>query len=222
MALDTFQSKKQQILDQIAKAAALSGRSSDAISLTAVSKQQPDAKIDEAIAAGHRIFGENRVQEAQTRWGPRRANLPDLHLRLIGPLQTNKALDAVALFDAIETLDRPSLAIALAKAFDRAGRTPSLMVQVNIGEEPQKAGVLPALADDFIGQMRDQFGFSIAGLMCIPPLSEPPQHYFARLAQIAERNGLAELSMGMSDDFVIGIEQGATRVRIGSALFGHR
>jgi PLP dependent protein len=222
MALDTFQSKKQQILDQIARAAKNSGRQVQAISVTAVSKQQPDAKIDEAISNGHRIFGENRVQEAKHRWSPRRTTLPDLHLRLIGPLQTNKAQDAVVLFDAIETLDRPSLAIALAKAIEKTGRAPSLMVQVNIGEEPQKAGVMPQEADRFIAQMRTEFGFPIAGLMCIPPIGVPPEPFFARLAILAEQNGLPELSMGMSDDFVAAIEQGATRVRIGSALFGSR
>jgi pyridoxal phosphate enzyme (YggS family) len=222
MALDTFQSKKQQILDQISKAAEISGRSAADIALTAVSKQQPDDKTDEAILAGHRVFGENRVQEAKQRWSLRRTTVPDLHLRLIGPLQTNKAQDAVVLFDAIETLDRPSLAIALAKAIEKTGRAPSLMVQVNIGEEPQKAGVMPQEADRFIAQMRSEFGFPIAGLMCIPPIGAPPEPFFAQLAKLAERNGLPELSMGMSDDFVAAIEQGATRVRIGSALFGSR
>lgn len=174
------------------------------------------------LAAGQRLFGENRVQEAQTRWGERRARLRDLKLRLIGPLQSNKARDAVALFDAIDSLDRPKLARALADAAQKLGRCPELLVQVNTGEEPQKSGVAPLEADAFIKVVRETYGLPVAGLMCIPPADEPPAMHFALLAKIAARNGLAALSMGMSEDFEEAIRFGATQVRLGSALFGAR
>jgi pyridoxal phosphate enzyme (YggS family) len=174
------------------------------------------------IEAGERIFGENRVQEAHGKWPDLKAEYPDLELHLIGPLQTNKARDAVALFDAIETLDRPSLAKVLAAEIQRAGRAPKLFVQVNTGAEPQKAGVLPREADGFIAQCRSEFGLDPVGLMCIPPLDEQASPHFALLNKIAARNGLTQLSMGMSADFELAIQLGATHVRIGSAIFGER
>jgi pyridoxal phosphate enzyme (YggS family) len=174
------------------------------------------------LATGQRVFGENRVQEAEARWEKRRAGFSDLELRLIGPLQSNKAREAVALFDVIETLDRAKLAGALADASAQAGRAPRLYVQVNTGEEDQKAGVAPQEADAFIAAMRREYGFAIEGLMCIPPAEEPPGPHFALLAKIAARNGLAKLSMGMSADYEIAVLFGATSVRVGSALFGAR
>lgn len=192
------------------------------MTLTAVSKQQPWEAIEPVLAAGQRVFGENRVQEAQTRWTGKREVWAGLELRLIGPLQSNKARDAVALFDAIETVDRESLAVALAAEIARAGRSPELFIQVNTGEEPQKAGVIPREADAFIARCRDEHGLIVSGLMCIPPADEEPAMHFALLAKIAARNGLARLSMGMSGDFEAAVRHGATQVRIGSALFGER
>ena len=174
------------------------------------------------IAAGHREFGENRVQEAEARWGARRAGISGLRLHLVGPLQTNKTSEAVRLFDAIDSLDRTKLAKAIAEAAQKAGRCPDLLVQVNTGEEPQKAGVAPANADAFIKEARESYGLPVRGLMCIPPAAEEPAMHFALLAKIAARNGLRELSMGMSDDFETAIRFGATQVRVGSALFGAR
>lgn len=197
-------------------------RESSSVELVAVSKVQPDDRIEAMLATGQRIFGENRVQEAEGRWAGRRAGYPDLELRLIGPLQSNKAREAVALFDVIETLDRTKLAAALADAFAKEGRTPKLYVQVNTGEEEQKAGVAPQEADAFIASMRRDYGFAIEGLMCIPPAEEPAGPHFALLAKIAARNGVAKLSMGMSADYEIAVLFGATSVRVGSALFGAR
>ncbi len=193
-----------------------------AVKLVAVSKQQPEERIDAALAAGQRVFGENRVQEALRRWSSRRPLFADLELRLIGPLQSNKAEEAAAFFDAIDVLDRPKLAAALADAAQKLGRCPRVLIQVNTGEEPQKAGVEPAEADAFIKAAREQFGLPIDGLMCIPPADEAPAMHFALLAEIAARNGLTELSMGMSDDFETAARFGATQVRVGSALFGQR
>jgi pyridoxal phosphate enzyme (YggS family) len=210
------------VLDRIAKAAAASGRAPESTTLTAVSKQQPDDRVEAMLATGQRIFGENRVQEAQARWTERRVRHSDLHLRLIGPLQSNKAADAVALFDAIESLDRPKLAAALADAAQKLGRSPEILIQVNTGEEAQKAGIIPLEADAFIKAVRETYGLPVAGLMCIPPVDEEPAMHFALLAKIAARNGLSVLSMGMSDDFETAIRFGATHVRIGSALFGSR
>jgi len=214
--------QRAAILARIAGAARAAGRASDAVALVAVSKQQPDERVDAMLATGQRLFGENRVQEAQARWGERRAQYPDLRLRLIGPLQSNKAEDAVRLFDAIDSLDRPKLAAALAAAAQKAGRCPELLVQVNTGEEPQKAGVAPLEADAFIKAARETYQLPVTGLMCIPPADEEPAMHFALLAKIAARNGLAQLSMGMSDDFETAIRFGATHVRVGSALFGAR
>lgn len=210
------------VLARIASAADAAGRVNGSIQLVAVSKQQPDERIAAMLATGQRVFGENRVQEAQARWRARRSEIADLRLRLIGPLQTNKAEDAVALFDAIDSLDRPKLAAALADAVQKLGRAPEMLVQINTGEEPQKAGVAPAEADAFIKAARETYGLPVAGLMCIPPADEEPAMHFALLAKIAARNGLAELSMGMSHDFETAIRFGATQVRVGSALFGDR
>ncbi|WGM41202.1 Pyridoxal phosphate homeostasis protein [Caulobacter sp. NIBR1757] len=186
----------------------------------AVSKLQPQEKIAAILDAGQRVFGENRVQEAAGRWaGENRRE--GLELRLIGPLQSNKAAEAVALFDVIETVDREKIAGALAEAMAKSGRTPRLYVQVNTGEEPQKAGVAPAAADAFIARCRD-LGLSIEGLMCIPPEREPAGLHFALLRKIAERNGVGKLSMGMSGDFETAVRFGATSVRVGTALFGGR
>lgn len=207
---------------RIARAARAAGRAPEDVTLTAVCKQQPWDRIAPILAAGQRVFGENRVQEAQSRWTERRADWPDLELRLIGPLQRNKAADAVALFDVIETVDRDSLAETLAREIDRAGRAPELFVQVNTGEEPQKAGVLPAEADAFIARCRDVHGLNVSGLMCIPPAEEEPAMHFALLRRIANRNGIERLSMGMSGDYETAIRFGATHVRVGSALFGER
>jgi pyridoxal phosphate enzyme (YggS family) len=210
------------IRHKIERAARAAGRDPGDVTLTAVSKQQPWQAIEAALEAGQRVFGENRVQEAQDRWGTRRARWPDLQLRLIGPLQSNKAADAVELFDTIETLDRESLAVALGAAIGRTGRMPELFVQINTGEEPQKAGVIPAQADAFIARCREVHGLTVSGLMCIPPVDEEPAMHFALLAKIASRNGLSSLSMGMSGDFETAVRHGATHVRVGSALFGER
>lgn len=202
-------------------AAKAAGRDPASVTLTAVSKTRSPGAIDEALACDLRVFGENRVQEARTRWSDRRAGLPDLELRLIGPLQSNKAAEAVALFDVIETLDRPKLVAALAAVSDRSGRSPRLLVQVNTGEEPQKAGVAPRDVDALIRQARAA-GLTVEGLMAIPPADEEPILHFALLARLAARNGLGVLSMGMSGDFDAAIRLGATHVRVGSALFGER
>jgi pyridoxal phosphate enzyme (YggS family) len=210
------------ILARIDAAAKAAGRAPESVALVAVSKLQPDERVEAALTAGHRLFGENRVQEAKARWSERRARYGDLRLRLVGPLQTNKADDAVRLFDAIDVLDRDRLAAAIAAAAQKAGRSPEILVQVNTGEEPQKAGVAPADADALIKAAREIYELPVRGLMCIPPLGEPSAMHFALLAKIAARNGLSELSMGMSEDFETAIRFGATQVRIGSALFGPR
>ena len=210
------------VLDRIAKAAGASGRAPESITLTAVSKLQPDDRVEAMLATGQRIFGENRVQEAEARWTERRAKFADLSLRLIGPLQTNKVADAVAFFDVIESLDRPKLAAALADAAQKQARSPEILIQVNTGEEEQKAGIAPLEADAFIKAARETYGLPVTGLMCIPPVDEEPAMHFALLAKIAARNGLPILSMGMSDDFETAIRFGATHVRVGSALFGAR
>ena len=186
-----------------------------------MSKTQPPEAIDAALAAGQRVFGENRVQEAQGRWDGHRTALPGLELRLIGPLQSNKAADAVALFDVIETLDRPKLADALAAAGARAGKPVRVLIQVNTGAEPQKAGVLPGGIGELLGHARDA-GLTVEGLMCIPPADEAPGPHFALLRKLARRHGLETLSMGMSGDFETAIRFGATHVRVGSSLFGER
>ncbi len=192
------------------------------VALVAVSKTQPASAVREALLAGHRLFGENRVQEAQAKYPELRAAFPDLKLHLIGPLQTNKAREAVALFDMIETVDRPRLAIALAREMERSGRRLPCLIEVNTGEEAQKSGVMPTAADAFIGECRDVLGLPIEGLMCVPPIDQEPAPHFALLREIARRNALGILSMGMSADFETAIRFGATHVRIGTAIFGPR
>ena len=192
------------------------------VTLVAVSKRQPDERIDAALAVGQNVFGENRVQEAQSRWMPRRDRHADLTLHLIGPLQTNKVADAVALFDVIEVVDRPKLAKALGNEMIRQNRQLECYVQVNTGKEAQKSGIAPEDADDFIAYCRDEVGLNITGLMCIPPIDDEAAMHFALLKTIAKRNHLSILSMGMSDDFEEAIAFGATSVRIGSAIFGAR
>ena len=192
------------------------------VALVCVSKTYQADAILPVLAAGQRMFGENRVQESMGKWPALREKFRDVQLHLIGPLQTNKVPEAVVLFDVIETLDRPKLAAALAAEMARTGRRPELFVQINTGEEDQKAGVLPALADAFIAQCRQVYKLAISGLMCIPPANQQASPHFALLAQIARRNGVAKLSMGMSSDFELGIQMGATHIRIGSAIFGER
>jgi len=187
-----------------------------------VSKTFGPEAIEPVIAAGQTVFGENRVQEAKAKWPPLKATHPGIELHLIGPLQSNKAKEAVALFDAIHSVDRPSICQALAKEIKSQNRHPQLFVQINTGEEPQKAGVVPAEADAFIAACRDTYGLTISGLMCIPPVDEAPAPHFALTAKIAARNGLQHLSMGMSADYPIAIQLGATHIRVGSAIFGHR
>jgi pyridoxal phosphate enzyme (YggS family) len=196
-------------------------REPGSVTLVAVSKTYGAEAISPVIAAGQRVFGENRVQEAKAKWPALRAGTPDIQLHLIGPLQSNKAREAVELFDVIETVDRPKIAEALAVEIKKVGRTPALFVQVNTGEEKQKAGVLPQEADAFLAQCR-VIGLSISGLMCIPPADEQASPHFALLASIAKRNSLPLLSMGMSADFELAIQLGATHVRVGSSIFGAR
>ena len=212
---------------RIAASARQAGRPADAVTLVAVSKTHPEAAVRAALSAGQRIFGENRVQEALGKFPQLRGEWPDLVLHLIGPLQTNKVRDAVVHCDVIETVDRPRIAEALAREMERSGKRPSCLIEVNTGEEPQKAGVLPGAADAFIGDCRDRLGLWIEGLMCIPPgpesgRDEEPALHFALLREIARRNGLAMLSMGMSADFETAIRFGATYVRVGTAIFGAR
>jgi len=208
----------------IAKAMAVAGRDAktDPVTLVAVSKKHPADHIRRALDAGHRVFGENRVQEATAKWPPLRAAFPDVVLHLVGPLQSNKAKEAVALFDVIETVDRPKIAKALAEESQKQGRRPALFIQVNTGEESQKAGVTPANAAAFIEQCRRDFGLTIAGLMCIPPINAVPAPHFALLARLAEDNDVPKVSMGMSADYLDAVKLGATHVRLGTAVFGPR
>jgi PLP dependent protein len=207
---------------EIARACRDAGREADSVTLVAVAKTYGPDAVEPVIGAGQRIFGENRVQEAKQKWPPLRARYGGLELHLVGPLQSNKARDAVALFDAIHSVDRGSLAAALAKEIDRQGRRPLLFAEVNIGVEPQKAGVAPQEMDAFLAACRDRHGLAISGLMCIPPDGEAPAPYFALTAKIARRNGLKLLSMGMSADFPTAIAFGATHIRVGTAIFGAR
>lgn len=209
------------INDRLDRALKEAGRRARPV-IVGVSKTQSEDRVRAAIAAGVRVFGENRVQEAAAKWPAIRADHPDIELRLIGPLQSNKAAEAVALFDVIETIDRPKIARAIAEEMAKQGRRPRLLVQVNTGAEPQKAGVGPHETDAFIASCRADFGLSVEGLMCIPPADDPPAPHFALLAKIAARNGLHALSMGMSGDYDIAAQLGATHVRIGTALFGAR
>jgi PLP dependent protein len=210
------------VRDSIARAARDCGRAPDEVCLVAVSKTFPAAAAELVLDAGQRVFGENYVQEAKAKWPALAERFPGVALHLVGPLQSNKTRDAVALFDTIHSLDRPSLAAAVAKEIQRQGRAPRLIVQVNTGEEPQKGGVPPGEADAFIAACRSRYGLAVDGLMGIPPAADPPSPHFALLATIAKRNGLGTLSMGMSADFEAAIQLGATHVRIGSAIFGSR
>jgi pyridoxal phosphate enzyme (YggS family) len=214
--------KRSAILERMAEAAKRAGRD-DMQVLVAVSKVQPDDRIAEMLVAGQKVFGENRVQEAQKRWGETfSSHRGDIELRLIGPLQSNKAEDAVALFDVIETLDREKLAKALVKAAEKIGRMPRLLVQVNTGEEPQKAGIAPKDVSQFLAMLKETYNITPEGLMCIPPAGEAASPHFWLLKKLADEHGLITVSMGMSGDFETAIEMGATHVRVGSALFGER
>ena len=207
---------------EIARACKDAGRERSSVQLIAVSKTFDAPAIAPVLASGQRVFGENRVQEAKGKWPAIMAGTPGIELHLIGPLQSNKAKDAVALFDAIHSVDRPSICEALAKEIEKQGRSPTLFVQINTGEEPQKAGIAPSEADAFIATCRKDYGLTISGLMCIPPVEDAPAPHFALTAKIAARNDLKLLSMGMSADFAAAIQMGATHIRVGSAIFGHR
>ncbi|PWG16260.1 YggS family pyridoxal phosphate-dependent enzyme [Salibaculum griseiflavum] len=210
-----------EITEKLHKAEDAAGRARGSVSLIAVSKKQPDARVEAILQEGHRVFGENRVQEAAAKWPGFRERFVGIELHLIGPLQTNKARQAMELAQAIHSVDRPKLARTLARLAQEMGTCPDLFIQVNTGEEPQKAGVLPAKTDEFVAECRG-LDLPVAGLMCIPPVDEEPSLHFALLAKIAARNGLSGLSMGMSGDFEKAVMQGATHVRVGSAIFGER
>lgn len=210
-----------EITARMSKAAAKAGRSMDELSLIAVSKVQPNARVDAVLAEGHRIFGENKVQEAAGKWPDFRERYDGVELHLIGPLQSNKVKQAMQLAQAIHTVDRPKLATTIARHAQDLGSCPDLYIQVNTGEEPQKSGILPAEADDFVAQVR-ALDLPLKGLMCIPPVDEEPSLHFALLGKIAARNDLTGLSMGMSSDFESAIALGATHIRVGSAIFGER
>ncbi|MDB5407590.1 MAG: YggS family pyridoxal phosphate-dependent enzyme [Rhodospirillales bacterium] len=222
MSTDSIASSLATIRGRIAAAAGACGRAPAEVTLVAVSKTHSEDAVRAALQAGQRVFGENRVQEAAQKFPALRDDHPDLVLHLIGPLQTNKVREAVSLFDVIETVDRPRLAEALAGEMAKTGRHPSCFIQVNTGEEPQKAGIAPGDAGAFIADCRDRLGLTVAGLMCIPPLDEPPAIHFAFLRELARRHGVAQLSIGMSADFETAITFGATHVRVGTAIFGAR
>ncbi len=217
-----IESSLDQLRSRIARSAIESGRTAEDVQLVCVSKGQEDPALRAALLAGERIFGENRVQEAARKWPALKTEFGPVELHLIGPLQTNKLREALALFDVIETLDRPRLAEALAREFRAGSRQPKLFIEVNTGREPQKAGILPEDADAFIAFCRSDCGLEIEGLMCIPPADQQASPHFALLSQIAARNAIAYLSMGMSADYELGIQLGATHVRVGSAIFGAR
>jgi PLP dependent protein len=219
---DSVAGRLAELRAEIAAAAAKAKRDPASVKLVAVTKTVPALTIEQAIAAGQRMFGENRVQEAKSKYPPLKALHPDLELHLIGPLQSNKVDEAVALVDVIESVDRPKIARALSQEIARQGKRPRLFVQVNTGEEAQKAGIAPRDTDRFVAQCRDEFGLGIDGLMCIPPFHEEPSPHFALLANIAQRLGLKELSMGMSGDFAKAVLFGATYVRVGTVIFGGR
>ncbi len=219
---ETIADRLRNLRDRIADLAQAAGRDPATVALMAVSKTHPAESVAAALAAGQRLFGENRVQEAAGKYPDLRARHPDLRLHLIGPLQSNKATEAVALFDAIETLDRPRLAEVLAREITRQDRRPDLFIEVNTGEEAQKSGILPAAADAFIDECRDKWKLPVVGLMCIPPEHDDPAPHFALLREIARRHGLTRLSMGMSADYETAIRFGSTEVRLGTAIFGPR
>jgi hypothetical protein len=218
----TIETPLTRVRREIAQACTEARRDPASVTLVAISKTFGPEAIEPVIAEGQRVFGENRVQEAKAKWPALKARHPGIELHLVGSLQSNKAKDAVALFDAIHSVDRPSLAEALAREIAKQGRKPTLFVEVNTGGETQKAGVLPEDTDAFVRACRERYGLDIAGLMCIPPADEPPAPHFALTAKIARRNGLSLLSMGMSADFQLAIELGATHVRVGTAIFGQR
>jgi PLP dependent protein len=211
-----------EVRKAIAGAAEAAGRDPASVTLVAVGKVQPVEKLEAALAAGQRVFGENRVQEAKAKFPAQRERYPDIELHLIGPLQTNKVKDAVALFDVIQTVDRPKLAQALAEEMAKQGKHPRCYIEVNTGAEPQKAGILPHEVGDFLTRCRTEYSLDISGLMCIPPADEEPALHFALLADLAKRHGLADISMGMSGDFETAVRFGATHVRVGTAIFGAR
>jgi pyridoxal phosphate enzyme (YggS family) len=219
---DAVATRLDRVRSVIADACERAGRHPGDVVLVAASKNQPDHMVEVAIAARHLVFGENRVQEAQEKWPAIRSRRPGVELHLIGPLQTNKTAAAVALFDVIQSVDRPSLCASLSREIAKTSRHPILFVQVNTGAEPQKSGVSPADVDRFIEDCQRQYGLSISGVMAVPPVGQNPQPHFALLAEIASRNGLRSLSMGMSGDYAAAIEAGATHVRIGTAVFGPR
>jgi pyridoxal phosphate enzyme (YggS family) len=219
---DEVAERLAEVRRKLAQACVEASRDPAAVTLVAVSKTFAADAVAPVIAAGQRVFGENRVQEAKAKWPDLKARHPDVALHLIGPLQSNKAKEAVALFDAIHSVDRPSLCAALAKEIEKQGRAPLLFAEINTGAESQKAGILPEAADTFLRECRATYGLAITGLMCIPPFDEPPAPHFALTAKIAARNGLTLLSMGMSADFETAIRFGATHVRVGSAIFGAR
>src|ERR1700751_2352889 len=222
LALTSAATALAAVRREIEEACRAAGRDPATVTLVAISKTFPPAAIAVVIAAGQTVFGENRVQEAKAKWPDLKAQHPGLELHLGGPLQSNKVKDALGLFDAIHSVDRPSLCAALAKEIAKGGRQPQVFVEVHTGAEPQKAGVLPEQTDAFLARCRDEYGLRIGGLMCIPPFDDPPAPHFALLAKIAKRNGLRSLSMGMSADFARAIEFGATHVRVGTAIFGAR
>lgn len=219
---DAVKANLLRVRERIARATATAGRPDGSVTLVAVSKTKPAEAVRVALAAGQRVFGENRVQEAAGKFPDLRGTYPDLKLHIIGGLQTNKARDAVRLADVIETLDRPRLAEAIAAAIEKEGRTPTLLIEVNVGDEAQKSGVSRADADGFIDECKGRFGTALVGLMCVPPLDQDPRPHFSWLADRAARHGLPVVSMGMSADFEIAIACGATWVRVGSAIFGSR
>jgi len=221
-AIADVASNLAEVSAHIAAAERAADRPDGSVTLVAISKAHPAASAEAALVAGHRVFGENRVQEAQAKWPTLTSAFPDARLHLVGPLQSNKVRDAVALFDVIESVDRPKLARALAAEMERADRRLDCFVQVNTGEEPQKAGVGPADADRFIVECRDELQLPVTGVMCVPPIDDDPALHFALLGEIARRNGLPLLSMGMSADYEIAIRLGATHVRVGTAIFGAR
>jgi PLP dependent protein len=207
---------------RIETALRIAGRAARSVTLVAVTKTHPTARVRPALEAGHRVFGENRVQEAKTKWPALRKAFPEIELHLVGPLQTNKVKDAVALFDVIETVDRPKLAAALAREMAAQNRRPNCLVEVNIGAEPQKAGIAPDDVPAFAAACREDYKLPIVGLMCIPPHGRAPESFFRNLAELARRCGLPLVSMGMSEDFEIAVRIGATHVRVGTAIFGAR
>ncbi len=221
-SLDSIAGRLAAVRAAIADAARAAGREPSSVELVAVGKTYGAETMVEALDCGQRVFGENRVQEAAAKWPALKARWPDIRLHLIGPLQTNKVKDVIGLVDTLQTLDRESLAVALVKARERGDRLPDLLVQVNTGREPQKAGVGPEEADAFLDRCRGEWSLPVRGLMCIPPAEEPPALHFALLREIARRNGLDQLSMGMSGDYATAVRFGATMVRVGSAIFGAR